>query len=168
MASKVNIVEAKERLCAIEQEALLSLDSPVQSLALPTWNPRGVPAPFWMNRVVSVSVIEGYADDYGEELSLYRYTLGARLVVAHITADYEGEVSEANDLFLPQVIEYLDARELLQSGAFLDPLAYLVRAHFIQGTGFTAFPLSVAGTAWVGADFQWDCDFVKQTIQAYI
>lgn len=168
MASKVNIVEAKERLCAIEVEAMLALDSPLSSLALPTWNQKGAVPPFWLNRVVAVQVIEGYADDYGEELSLYRYTLGARLIVAHITGDYEGEVSEANDIILPQVIEYLDARELLQSETFLDPMDYLQRAHFIQGTGFTAFPSSVAGTAWVGADFQWECDFVKQLVQAYI
>lgn len=168
--AKVSALELKQRLCAIEQEALAGLG--VTCDAYPRWLAKGATPPYWINRISAVRALEG-VDDYGEELSLYQYSVTARLVVAHVTADYDGETSEAIDLFLPEVIETLDARELLQSeqtdvGDFSAPMRYLIRAHFVSGVGYNVFPTSIAGTAQVGAEFQFDAEFTKLLIQAYL
>jgi hypothetical protein len=141
----------------------------VTSTAYPRWMAKhDGEKPYWINRVFSVQAVEGYDVDYGEELSVYDYTIATRLVVAHATAEYEGEVSEALDEYLPQVIEYCDSRELLQSAAYLTPLPYLIRASFTQGVGFNVFSASPAGVQQVGAEFFWRCQFTRKLTQAYI
>lgn len=168
--AKVSALELKQRYCAIETEVMASLG--VDCDAYPRWLAKGANPIYWINRISAVRALEG-ADDYGEELSLYQYTVTARLVVAHVTADYDGEASEAIDLFLPEVIEYVDARELLQSqqtelGDFTAPMRYLIRAHFVNAVGYNIFPPSVGGVQQVGAEFQFDNEFNKSLIQAYL
>lgn len=168
MAS-VNVTTLKLRLCAIEVEALAALTPTVTSSAYPRWTARhDGDYPYWINRVFSFAAVEGYDVDYGEEMVVYDYVVATRLVVAHATAEYEGEVSEALDEYLPQVVEYLDARELLQSASYLTPMPYLIRASFAQGSGFGIFGASPGGVQQVGCEFQWRCQFNKQLVQAYI
>lgn len=167
MASKVNVTDLKLRLCAIEVETLEALG--VSSTAYPRWMAKhDGDFPYWINRVFSVQTVEGYDVDDGEELSVYDYTIATRLVVAHASAEYEGEVSEALDEYLPQVIEYVDSRELLQSVSYPTSMPYLIRASFTQGVGFNVFGASPAGVQQVGAEFQWRCQFEKQLVQAYL
>lgn len=176
MASKVSVNLLLYRSAAIEREAMQQLTAPVACEAFPRWFVKCETFPYWKNRLIGMQTVEGYADDYGEEMSLYRYTVGARLVVAHVTSEYEGELSDAVDLMIPEVVEYLDARELLQSAYvdaahslnFTTPMPYLIRAHVTAATGFTQFPPNASGTSQCGADFQWECDFNKQLVQAYL
>lgn len=167
--ANVSVTDLKLRLCAIEREALAALTPTVLSTAYPRWTAKhDGDMPYWINRVFSFGTVEGYDADYGEELSLYEYMVATRLVVAHATAEYEGEVSEALDEYLPQVVEYTDSRELLQSASYLTPMPYLIRASFAQGVGFTLFSPSPGGVQQVGADFQWRCQFNRKLIQAYL
>lgn len=168
MAS-VSVTALKLRLCAIEVEALAALSPAVTCSAYPRWTAKhDGDFPYWINRVLNFRTVEGYDVDYGEELEVYEYIVASRLIVAHVTAEYEGEVSEALDEMLPQVVEYADARELLQSAAYTTPMPYLLRASFAQGTGFSIFPPAPSGTQQVGAEFQWRCQFNKKLTQAYV
>lgn len=160
----VDLGAAKARLCALEVEALLAMTTPKQSYAFPRWFVKTTQFPYWINR--SGRVLSG--SGIGEEGDLYTYTLVGRLVWGHITAGYEGEYDEAIDDAVPQIIEYTDARELMQSATYPTALLYLQRFSFIDGTGYMMFPPSAAGIQQVGAEFTWRCEFSLPNIQAYL
>jgi hypothetical protein len=165
----IRVTDLKLRLCAIEMEALAAMTPSTSSTAYPRWTAKhDGEYPYWINRVFSLAAVEGYDVDYGEEMSVYEYVIATRLVVAHVTAEYEGEVSEALDEYLPQVVEYADSRELLQSDSYSTPMPYLIRASFAQGVGFNIFSPSPGGVQQLGAEFQWRCQFNRKLTQAYI
>lgn len=164
--ANVDVHNLKLRCCALEKEALAALSPTVAAFAYPRWFAKSEKFPYFINRIAAIRAEEG-TDDYGEEMALLAYTVTTRLVVAHITAEYRGEVNEAIDEYLPQVIEYMDARELLQSVAYPLSMPYLIRASFSDGVGFNLFPPSLGGVSQVGADFNFRCEFVKSLTQAY-
>lgn len=165
--AKVDIKTAKLRICAIEKEALLALSTPITSYAYPRWyaKPEMSGTPWWVNRVAEFGSYEGVDDD-GEEMAIYNYTLISRLIIGSEQAEYTGELADALDDAIPQIVEYLDAREMLQSASYTTMLAYLRRAHFASGIGFAV--ASHNGANVVCADFRWNLEFEKSLTQAYL
>lgn len=160
----VNMDEAKARLCALEEESLLALAVPIQSHAFPRWFVKATDFPYWINRSSRVMSQIGQ----GDEADTYVYTLTGRLVYAHLTAGYEGENDEAIDLAVPQVIEYVDRHEKMQSTLYPLPMNYLNQFNFIDGTGYMTFPPSPASAQQVGAEFVWRCEFILPNVQHYL
>lgn len=165
--AKVDIKTAKLRICALETAALSGLSTPISSYAFPRWyaKPEGGGTPWWVNRVADFSSYEA-ADDYGEEMSIYHYTIVSRLIVGAVQAEYTGEMADALDDAIPEVVEYVDAHEMLQSASYTAMLSYLRRAHFTNGVGFVVTQHN--DTSVIAADFQWLLEFEKSLTQAYL
>lgn len=172
MANEIDLADALRRFCALEKEALATLmtaaGTPVQCEAFPRWFVKNETFPYWVNRIGSIQAVDNPSEDYGEEFNTYYYTVVSRLVVAHITADYVGEVDEAIAIYVPIVIAYLDARELLQSAAYPVAATNLRFASFQTGSGYMTFPKSVGGVEQVGAEFVWRLEFDQDVNQAYL
>lgn len=167
--AKVDLFNLKERVCALEKEALAALTPSVTANAYPRWYLKNEAGgkPYFINRIAAFTTEEGF-DDEGEEMSVYVYTVACRLVVAHVTADYSGELAEANDDYLTQVIEYIDEHELAQSAAYPTAMPYLTRLSSTGGVGFAIFPASPGGVQQAGAEFSFRAAFDKSLIQAYL
>jgi hypothetical protein len=164
--SPIALRELKDRIGAIMVEALANLPTPVQAVSFPRWYVKSSEFPYLIHRSAPITSVFG-ADDYGDEIATYAYTVTSRLIYAHITAGYEGEVDEAIDDAIPQIIQYLDARELLQCADFPDAMQYIREANFQACSGFQEFPLSVAGTIQAGAEFLWRVEFDVDQVQAF-
>lgn len=163
----VDIKEAKQRMCALEKEALAALTPTILCEAFPRWVVKCETFPYWINRFPLFNAEEG-AEDYGDEGAVYNYTITSMLIVAHSTSDWAGESEELMDFVTPQVIEYCDARAHMQSVAFPDALLYLRRFSFVTG-GFTTVPRTVGnGGIAHGVTFQWRTLFDKPIAQAYL
>ena len=165
MTNRIDARELKQRICAIEKEALLTLDPAIVSEAFPRWFVKCETFPYWINRIATFEAQEG-DDDQGDEGVVYVYTVNALLVVAHVTSDVAGESDDLLDFVVPQFIEYFDERAHLQSDEFPDALLFLVRASFVTG-GYTTLP-GLAGVQAAGAAFQFRCEFRKSLEQAYL
>lgn len=172
MANEIDLADALRRFCALEKEALATLTNadgnPVQCEAFPKWFVKCESMPYWCNRVGAVQAVDNPSEDYGEEFNTYFYTIVSRLVVAHLTADYAGEVDEAIAIYVPIVIQYVEARELLQSVSYPVAAINLRFASFQNGTGYATFPPSVGGAIQVGCEFIWRLEFDQDVVPAYL
>lgn len=155
------------RVCAIEVEALLNLPTPIKSNAVPKWLCQQETLPYWRNRIASFQLETSPSDD-SQEMDVWVYVVGAQLVMAHYSEGYNGEVDEAILAAIPQVNDYFDARELLQSNAFAEPMKFLRWSWSIGGSGYETLGLSAAGAIQVGPTFQFRCVFDKYVEQAYL
>lgn len=163
----VDLQQTKQRLCALEREALAALTPPILCEAFPRWVVKCETFPYWINRFPIFSADEG-ASDYGDEGAVYPYTITSMLVIAHSTSDWAGESEDLMDFVTPQVIEYCDARAHMQSAAYPDALPFLRRFSFVTG-GFTTVPRTVGnGGVAHGVTFQWRATFDKAIQQAYL
>lgn len=166
--SRVDMGNLKDRLCSLQEEALLALAVPAQSHAFPRWFVKATDFPYWINRSGMTASRRSAIASPGDEGEVYAYTFVGRLVWAHLTAGYIGENDEAIDLAVPQVIEYIDRREKMQSAAFPEPVPWLDDFGFTDGTGYAVFPPSPAGTQQVGAEFIWRAEFTLPNLQTYL
>lgn len=165
----INTSELINRLCALEVEAMNALATPLSSTAVPRWYWQQEQLPYWRNRISNVQLITTQGDD-GEEMEMYQYTLEAALMYAQVSEGYNGELDEAILQIIPQVIEYIDARELLQSNTvgFEEGMNFLQKAWFVSGVGYNFFGKSAAGGEIVGPSFQFTAIFSKSLTQRYL
>lgn len=169
MANEIDLADALRRFCALEKEALATADGlPVECEAFPRWFVKNETFPYWVNRIGPVQAVDNPSEDYGEEFNTYYYTIVSRLVVAHTTADYAGEVDEAIAIYVPIVIAYVEARELLQSTAYPVAATNLRFASFQAGTGYMTFPKSAGGVEQVGCEFIWRLEYDQDVVPAYL
>lgn len=162
----IDASELLARVCAIEVEALNALTPPIASTAAPRWLYQQEACPYWRNRIVSVQLITDALDD-GQEVDTYRYTVGAALHYANVSAGYDGEKDEDILAIVPQLIQYFDERELLQSASYLTPMAFLRLSYFQAGEGYVTFPYGAAGGVQIGPTFTYTCIFDRLITQAY-
>lgn len=171
MADVINAVDQMVRWCALEKECITALTdangaayspTPVCE-AFPRWSVKCETFPYWINRTGHVDPL----DEYGEEMSGYRYTIINRLVWAHYTANYAGEVDEQINVVIPQFIRYITQRELLQSAAYPTAPTDIRWARFAGCTGWSIMEHSPGGALQVGAEFTWTVDFDQQNNQVY-
>lgn len=162
----IDVNELLLRICAIEVEALNALPTPIPSNAVPRrfWQQERLR--YWRNWVSSVRLDIGVGDD-GQEVDTYVYAVDANLIFAHVSEGYNGEVDEDILRIIPQVIQYFDEREVLQSNSFPEGMAFLRYAYFQSGQGYAYLGKSAAGGDLVGPTFQFICVFDKPIAQAY-
>lgn len=163
----INTSELMARLCALEVEAMNALDTPISSNAVPRWLYSQEQMPYWRNRITSAQLITTPNDD-GEEMEMYQYSITAALNYAHYGSGYNGERDEEIFRLIPQVIEYFDAREVLQSNAFPDGMNFLQKAWFMSVSAYDQQGLSAGGGTVIGPTFQFTCIFSKYLAQAYL
>lgn len=162
----INASELLARICAIEEAATVALTTPITSKAVPRWQYQQEETPYFRNRIVSVQLITDTGDD-GQEVDSYRYTIGSAFHYANVSAGYDGENDEALLLIIPQMIQYFDEREVLQSALYPVGMAFLRYAYFTAAEGYVNFPYGAAGGLQMGATFAWTCVVDKFIQQAY-
>lgn len=160
-------IDAKEllaRICAIEEEATTAIG--FTSKAVPRWLYQQEVTPYWRNRIAAAQLDVSVSDD-GQEFDVYRYTVESALNYANVSAGYDGEQDEDILEIFPQLIQYFDEREVLQSAAYPIGMTYLRNAYFSAGQGYVTFPFGAAGGVQAGSTFTWTCVFDKYIQQAY-
>lgn len=160
----IDTTELLARVCAIEQEATAALG--IVSDAVPRWQYQQEKTSYFRNRIVSVQLVTDAGDD-GQEVDTYRYTIGSAFHYANVSAGYDGENDEALLTVIPQIIQYFDERETLQSAAYPVGMAWLRYAFFQSAEGYVNWPYGAAGGLQMGAAFTFTCVFDKYIEQMY-
>lgn len=160
----IDVKALLNRICALETEATAAIG--FTSTAVPRWEYQQEQTPYWRNRVASAQLDVSLSDD-GQEVDVYRYTVETALHYANISAGYAGEQDEAIQEIFPQIIQYFDEREVLQSTTYPAGMTFLRLSHFLAGQGYTLFSIGAAGGVQAGSTFTWMCVFDRFITQAY-
>lgn len=119
--------------------------------------------PYWINYLSTVSP----ATAPHEMNQRTEYALRMRLITGHKTEGYDGALARQLYVWIPQVIEYFQARRHLQYEAAQTAVKYLhpngVR---ITLSRFGVFPVD-AGTIHIGAEFDLVLPFTRQIMPVY-
>lgn len=161
----IDTSEMMARICAIEEAATLAAG--FSSHAFPRWLIQSERMPYWINRIANVTLETAYSVDDGQEMDVYRYTVEAALIYSHSSAGYNGEKDEDILALFPQIVQYFDEREVLQSASYADGMTWLRYAHFLSGVGYMTFPPSASGGTPIGSLFTWNLVFDKYVQQVY-
>lgn len=120
---------------------------------------------------VSNVVYGDYTEDAdAEDIVTDVYTLTLRLVIGHITQDYDGRNEYRLYEMIPAIREYLKRRELLQTASAQNVPAYLRHALDTGNTGLRAFTNSgvdTNNTLQIGCEFTIECTFDYPLAQDY-
>jgi hypothetical protein len=152
------------RVAALEIEALAALSTPVTTGAKEYFFHTQEIMPYFTNRVGSVDV---GADS--EDIDLYTYQVIMRLVVEHITADFVGVNESDLYSYIPQVVNFFNSRQWLQttSGSYDDAMIALMEARITSCTGFRIFTDAGISAQQVGTEFVLTCLFEEEITQAF-
>jgi hypothetical protein len=167
MHMALDVQGVMNRVVALEKEALAALSPSVTCDAVPRFWHVQESFPFWTNRLSSIEVAAG-TTDYGEEFDSYTYNVSMRLIIGHITGSYTGEKDTSLQTYIPQVIQYFNERELLQSAAYPAAPDDLIRARMVSCTGYTQFVNNGSGSTQVGTEFTLRCEFAEEIEQQYL
>jgi hypothetical protein len=164
----IDVQALLERHAALEVEALAALSPSVACDAVPRWFYAQERTPYWLNRLVTLTDVDDYAEDAGDEGALDEATVEMFLVYAPSTSGMEGEVEAAMNAALPQLVAYFRRRAWLQTAAFPDPLPYLRSAVIALAQGSTLAPPTPDGTQRVGMLFRSVCRFITPIDQEWL
>ena len=163
-----NINDVLSRVVGIANEGLASIG--VVADTKPYFWHTQASFPYLTIRVSNV-VYGDYPDELpSEDIVTDVYTLTLRLVLDHITADYDGRNEYRLYEMIPAIREYLKRRELLQSATALNAPAYLRYALDTGNTGlrvFTNSGVDTNNTGQVGCEFTIECTFDYPLEQDY-
>lgn len=151
------------RLAAIEVEALASLSPAVTADAVPYFLHTQEAFPYFVNRISNVPV-----DSDSQDFDTYEVEATVRLVVAHRTEGYDGEVEGRLYRYLPAVIAEINAREQLQSASYTAELDNLIFARATGSGGLRVFETSGLSVVQVGAEITVVCQLTDDLTQDYL
>lgn len=159
----VDLKTTGERGIALGKAALLALSSPVTSDGEAHARYTSELFPYWTARVAPFAI-----DEDSEDFDEYVVDIVLRLVCGHVTSGiYNGERNDELLTRIPQVIAYLNARELLIDDDYPDEILDLESARVVRCTGYTEFQNSAVGGFQVGCDFTLRCIYRVPVFQAY-
>lgn len=125
-----DLAEAMVRLLAMEKEAVSG------SGGVDYWPYWENQPPYWMNRIRSME-----ADPLSVEFVIDRYSVGAILVIDHMTAGYVGEIyARAYSTYIPDVIAFFDNHPLLTSTAYPAKMDWMFNDRDTRGAHITGMP----------------------------
>ena len=160
--------ELLDRFVAIEKEAIAVLTPSAPPCdAFPRWFAASERFPYWTNALASQPKDYG-ADAFSDEGATYPVVVWAKLVIGHVTTGLRGEVDERFLTWLPQLVEYFEARKWLQSAAFDVPMDYLEAADYLDARFVPKGPPAPSGADTVCIEFQFQCRFKVTVAQAYL
>ncbi len=164
----VDIAGCMDRIVAIEKEAMAALIPAVTADAVSYYWHTQERFPYFTNRVGSITLESGLGgdEDYGEEEEVALYDIIIRLVVMHVSGGVKGEYEDKLSTYIPHLITYFNARELLQSASYLTPPANLIRARIVASTGLAFF--DELGYKQMSAEFTLRLEFTEDIEQAYL
>ena len=151
------------RIVVNEKAALAALSPTVVADAVPRFWHTQESFPYFTNRLGPLTV------DYdSEDLDLVTQDVTMRLVIGHLTSGYAGENDDRLQLWLPQLHEYFNEREGLQSATYPIHMTNLTRARIVSSTGYTVFVNSATGgVSQVGAELTIRCELDHAIEQIY-
>lgn len=118
--------------------------------------------PYWTNRISDIGV-----EFDSENFDTYTVDIIARLVVDHRTAGYRGEVEGDLYAYIPTMIGYFNARELLQSAAYPTEPLDLIQARVTAVSGLRIYETSGLSALQVGTEFTITCTVPVYLDQVY-
>ena len=148
------------RVAALEKEGLSSIS--VTCDAKPFFIFQQETFPYWTNRIPPFTI-----EPDSENIDVYTFDIIARLVVDHRTAGYRGEPEALLYRCIPTMIGYFNARELLQSAAYLAEPLDLIQARVTAVEGLRIYETSGLSALQVGTEFTITCTVPVYLEQAY-
>lgn len=158
----LNYVELLARVAALEIEALAALSPTVVADAKPYFLHTQEAFPYFTNRMGGDSVGSDSHDFDRDEI-----TVIMRLVIGHVTEGYQGEPETNLYTWMPQVKEYINERELLQSNTYPTAMISLLDARVTGHNGFRVFQNTGLSATQVGTEFTLLCNFDESIDQEY-
>lgn len=164
----LDIAGCMDRIVALQKEAMAALTPSISADARSFYWYSQERFPYFTNRISNITLETGTGgdEDYGEEEEAAQYDIIMRLVVNHVTAGVKGEYEDKLSTYIPHLITYFNARELLQSATYLTPPVNLQRARIIASTGLAFF--TELGITQLGAEFTLRLEFVENIQQVYL
>lgn len=163
-----DVNQALTRIVGIANEGLASI-SVVADTKPYFWHTQAE-FPYMTIRVSNV-VYGDYPDELpSEDFVTDVYTVTLRLIVAHITQDYDGRNEYRLYEMIPVIREYLKRRELLQSATYPTAMPYLRYALDTGNTGLrllTNSGVDTNNTQQVACEFTIECTFDYPIEQDY-
>ena len=152
------------RVRDLEIEALAALSTPKTADAVEYFYHFQEEFPYFTNRIGGLDV---GADS--EDLDIYTYQVIMRLVIEHLTADYVGATESSLQLYIPQVVNYFNSRQWLQttSGSYDTAMLSLREARITNVTGYRIFTDAGISAQQVGTEFVLSCQFVEEITQVF-
>ena len=164
----IDVQKLLERHAALEIEALAALSTPITCDAVPRWFYAQERTPYWLNRLVTLTDVDDYAEDAGDEGALDEVTVEMFLVYAPSQSGMDGEIEAAMNAALPQIVAYFRRRAWLQTVAFPTPMPYLRSAVVTLAQGSTLAPPTPDGSSRVGMLFRSVCRFITSIDQEWL
>ena len=158
----IDLDAAIDRVVELEIEALNALSTPVPSDAKPYFFHWQEEFPYWTNRLGTMT--QGEQD---EEFDEPEYTLVMRLVIGHLTQDYDGFNEDKLKQWIPHICTYFSQRRWLQTATTSAGLSNLVEARITGCTGFRVLQSVGLPGIQLGCEFNLRCRFVEQIDLTY-
>lgn len=150
------------RVAAIQIEAMASISVTAGAVGYFYYTQEDFP--YFTNRLGPME--SGYdSEDFDRDT----YTVIMRLIVGHLTQNYEGRNEALLSLWIPTIKTYFNSREWLQtsSGSYIAELNSLIRARVTSCTGYRIFLNSGLPATQVGCEFTLTCEFDETIDLAY-
>lgn len=158
----LNYTELLLRVAALEKEALAAMTPAVVADAVPYFLHTQEAFPYFTNRIGG-DAIESDSHDFDRD----EITVLMRLVIGHATEGYTGEPETKLYTYMPQIKEYINERELLQSAAYPTAMLSLIESRITGHNGFRVFQNVGLSATQVGTEFTLTCSFDESIEQAY-
>lgn len=160
----IDIDAAMDRVVELEIEALNALSTAVPCDAKPYFFHWQEDFPYWTNRLGTMNYWRGEED---EEFDYPEYTIVMRLVIAHLTQDYDGFNEDKLKMWIPHIITYFSQRRWLQTATTSAGLNSLVEARITGSTGFRVLQSVGLPGVQLGCEFNLRCRFVESVDLTY-
>lgn len=156
--SNVNVNELLLRCVEIEKAALSGLTPAVSADAVPYFIHTQEEFPYFTNRIGNIEI--GFDSN---EMDRDTYTVVIRLVVAHVTQGFFGDIETALYTYIPAIITAFNQNEGLQSVAYPGAMVDIIEGEnnrVISCTGFRVLEDGgLQGVKQVCAEFILTCLF---------
>ena len=152
----INLDSAIDRMVALEIEALAALSPTVVCDALPYFFHTQEAFPYWTNRIGPLQI-----EDQGEDYDRPIYNIISRLVIGHLTDDYDGQNEDKLKIWIPQIVTYFHQHPRLQTATLNTGLSQIVEARITSATGLRVLQSAGISTLQIGCEFTHRLEFLE-------
>ena len=156
----VDMADLLLRAAALEKEGLATLSVTCDAKAYFIHQQESFP--YWTNRIADIAV-----EFDSENIDTYTVDITARLIIGHRTEGYKGQPETQLYTYIPTMIGYFNARELLQSAAYPTEPLDLIQARVTAVSGLRIFETSGLSALQVGTEFTITCTVPVYLDQVY-
>ncbi len=162
----MDLTNLKDRACAIEQEAFLTLATPKELKTFNYYFATSEKLPYTTHRIQGLPI--NY-DGNSETEAFLNPRLVIRVVVGHLTDKYRGENDAIIDTYISLLVPYFANRKWFQSVAYPTRPLDLIYSEPIDAGGFMVFDnRGFAGVSQVGFELVIACRFPQYVDQVYL